>query len=251
MTKSNSFWPTTPFQHRMWWEENAPEGIKWGLCWCGCDEPTGVAKSTQRLREWLRYCPKKFLAGHGGAFKPPLSEHGVNKNDGKCECGCGNPAPLAKHTVRQRGTIEGKALRYIHGHHAIRYDYTVQDCGYETPCWIWHNQTGRGYGAIKINGVFMAAHRFIYEKHVGLIPDGYHLHHKCEIKNCVNPAHMKPLSVVDHERLHPNVRLTVGKAREARRLVSACGMSYEQVAQHLEVSRNSIAFAVRGLTWKE
>jgi hypothetical protein len=33
-----------------------------------------------------------------------------------CECGCGNPAPIPKLTVRRRGWVKGQPLRFIKGH---------------------------------------------------------------------------------------------------------------------------------------
>lgn len=34
-----------------------------------------------------------------------------------CECGCGNPAPIARWNDRGRGHIKGQPIRFIHGHH--------------------------------------------------------------------------------------------------------------------------------------
>ena len=34
-----------------------------------------------------------------------------------CECGCGQPAPIAKKTQKSRGHIKGKPLRFVKGHH--------------------------------------------------------------------------------------------------------------------------------------
>lgn len=33
-----------------------------------------------------------------------------------CECGCGNPAPIATNTDATRGRIKGQPLKFIHGH---------------------------------------------------------------------------------------------------------------------------------------
>lgn len=35
---------------------------------------------------------------------------------GYCQCGCGQPAPIAKVTFKKRGWVKGKPLRFIHGH---------------------------------------------------------------------------------------------------------------------------------------
>jgi hypothetical protein len=36
--------------------------------------------------------------------------------DKLCECGCGQPAPIAKTTWKRRGYIKGQPLRFISGH---------------------------------------------------------------------------------------------------------------------------------------
>jgi hypothetical protein len=35
-----------------------------------------------------------------------------------CECGCGEPAPIATMTSRRSGWVKGEPVRFVHGHHA-------------------------------------------------------------------------------------------------------------------------------------
>jgi hypothetical protein len=37
-----------------------------------------------------------------------------------CECGCGQPAPIAKGTSRRDGAVKGQPLRFVHGHNGRR-----------------------------------------------------------------------------------------------------------------------------------
>lgn len=37
-----------------------------------------------------------------------------------CECGCGQPAPIAKRTDRSRGRVRGEPVRFIQGHNVSR-----------------------------------------------------------------------------------------------------------------------------------
>lgn len=54
-------------------------------------------------------------------------------------------------------------------------------------CCIWIGPTaGKGYGKFGRQW----AHRWIYEYFYGAIPVGYHIHHKCEYKVCVNIDHL-------------------------------------------------------------
>jgi hypothetical protein len=34
-----------------------------------------------------------------------------------CECGCGQPAPIASKTSRSDGRVKGQPSRFVHGHH--------------------------------------------------------------------------------------------------------------------------------------
>jgi hypothetical protein len=69
-------------------------------------------------------------------------------------------------------------------------------------CWHWAGAVGRlGYGRL---GPRRYAHRVVYERLVGAIPDGHGLHHRCGVRACVNPAHLVPMRQGDHARLHRN-----------------------------------------------
>jgi hypothetical protein len=62
-------------------------------------------------------------------------------------------------------------------------------------CWLWTAaRNPHGYGRVQINGSFHQAHRISYELTVGPIPDGLSLDHLCRVRNCVNPAHLEPVT---------------------------------------------------------
>ena len=72
-------------------------------------------------------------------------------------------------------------------------------------CWLYTGaQNSQGYGVDREVG---SVHRFIYETLVGEIPEGYHLHHICEVKACCNPEHLEPLTPADHAEWHRLRRL--------------------------------------------
>ncbi len=117
-----------------------------------------------------------------------------------CECGCGLPTRIATRTRGSIGHVKGQPIRFRLGH-ANRgpggfAPYTITDCGYETPCWIWAKATaGRlPYGNQYHLGRSMGAHRFMYERMVGAIPEGMQLDHLCRTPNCVNPAHLESVT---------------------------------------------------------
>jgi hypothetical protein len=55
-----------------------------------------------------------------------------------------------------------------------------------------------------------SAHRFAYEQLVGPVPARYILHHTCEVRRCVNPEHLEPLTRGEHAKRHRAIEL--GKA---------------------------------------
>lgn len=68
-------------------------------------------------------------------------------------------------------------------------------------CWNWKGHVkARGYGTfgVKISrGKWITtalAHRVSYILFVGKIPDGLTLDHLCRNRNCVNPAHLEPVT---------------------------------------------------------
>jgi hypothetical protein len=77
----------------------------------------------------------------------------------------------------------------------------------DDPCWLW---TGRGinvsagYGTLQWEGQAQQAHRVVYALLVGPIPHGHHLDHLCEVKRCVSPSHLEP--VTPRENVHRSLR---------------------------------------------
>lgn len=57
-------------------------------------------------------------------------------------------------------------------------------------CWLWNAaKYESGYGKYSFNKKPVYAHRFAWIHFNGEIPKGLFVLHKCDIRNCVNPAH--------------------------------------------------------------
>ncbi|WP_167197946.1 HNH endonuclease signature motif containing protein [Brevibacterium pigmentatum] len=70
----------------------------------------------------------------------------------------------------------------------------------ETGCWEWILYLDRsGYGRLTFAGKRgYYAHRWSYEQHVGEIPDDMTVDHLCFNPACVNPGHLRLLSLPDN-----------------------------------------------------
>lgn len=90
-------------------------------------------------------------------------------------------------------------------------------------CWTWQaSRRPNGYGAFRVNGQTVAAHRFSYELHNGPIPGTLTIDHLCRNPPCVNPAHLE--AVTFRENI---LRGTNMAARWARRDSCIRGHSFD------------------------
>ena len=82
-----------------------------------------------------------------------------------------NPAPLAKRLAAQIMKPEG-----------------------EDGCWLWTGPvfTATGYGQIRLHlgARPTTAHRAMWQSTHGPIPEGLCVLHRCDVRPCVNPAHL-------------------------------------------------------------
>lgn len=99
-----------------------------------------------------------------------------------------------------------------------------------TGCWLWTARINtNGYGHFFHNGTMRDAHRVSYELHVGTVPDGLELDHKCRVRRCVNWDHLEP---VTHK---VNVHRGVGAcANNARKTHCPKGHPYDELNSEVQ-----------------
>lgn len=144
----------------------------------------------------------------------------------------------------------------------------------DTPCLIWTSWIdGEGYGQVRINKVAYYAHRLSYEKSIGPIPNGLCVCHRCDVRSCVNPAHLFVGTRADNMRdmyakgrgwggfrhmqpecrargdSHKGSKLTTAAVLEMRAR-RAAGVPLCDLAAKFGITKGVASRAVNGRTWK-
>ncbi len=177
-----------------------------------------------------------------------------------CECGCGQPAPIATFTAKRYGWEAGQPKRFVKGHNArvqsrpkvFRVQWTEDP---ETGCWNWDlscNSNGYGQKQFRENGQHRSfvAHRWVWEHLRGPIPVGMELDHLCRNRRCCNPDHLEPVtrSVNIVRGKLGQRKLTPVAVREIRRAPASA--SDGELAQHFGVTPANIWHVRTRRTWK-
>lgn len=94
----------------------------------------------------------------------------------------------------------GRQGRGAHAADGVRPEHFVsKGRAVNSECVIWEGRVGtHGYG---LSGRSLA-HRDAYIEAYGPIPPGFHVHHLCEIKLCVNVDHLAAVRAGAHSTLH-------------------------------------------------
>lgn len=91
-----------------------------------------------------------------------------------------------------------------------------------TNCWLWSGALSlSGYGHFNVNSMPVPAHRYSYETSIGFIPKGRQVHHKCNVRHCVNPNHLEALTPMEH------VNVTVGHEKNKTHCKRGHEFNYE------------------------
>lgn len=146
-------------------------------------------------------------------------------------------------------------------------------------CWIWTaSKRNKGYGAFaytwKGQMIHDRAHRFSYRLHLGDIPDGLFVLHRCDTPACVNPAHLFLGTNYDNVRdmhakgrkvvggthcgdngkwkrgeIHHAAKMTAESVRELRSLHEQ-GWSFSRLGVRYGINQSAVYKIVHRLRWK-
>ncbi len=138
-------------------------------------------------------------------------------------------------------------------------------------CWIWRGaHVSDGYGHFRVGPArVVRAHRFAYELWVGEIPEGLMVIHSCDVRDCVNPEHLRVGTNQDnmddrnsrgrtqhHGRggnfwpTNRHSKLTPDLVRQLR-ADAATGVSFRELGRRYGLDHKSAASIVRRRFWKD
>jgi hypothetical protein len=130
-------------------------------------------------------------------------------------------------------------------------------------CWLWGGDIDKdGYGRFRFHERRIPSHRISWLITGQVIPEDKPIvRHKCRSRSCVNPDHLEVGTQIENmadkirdgthicgERC-PSAKLTNEEVLEIRRR-SAKGEKDSNLAEAFEVSRRTISFIIKGLSWK-
>jgi hypothetical protein len=161
----------------------------------------------------------------------------------------------SKHYQHERRRARGTPERIVDL--AARIDSAVERIPF-SGCWIWLATVNhRGYGMMSVGDRTAPVHRLSWQAHRGPIPHGLYVLHRCDVRCCVNPAHlflgthqdnmddMKAKGRSSFGERNALAKLTADSVREIR----ASGASSRIMAEQLGVSRSLIKQVRKGTIW--
>jgi hypothetical protein len=133
---------------------------------------------------------------------------------------------------------------------------------WQNDCLVWTGYTlPNGYGKISRDRTSLLTHRVAYELEHGNIPAGKVVRHTCDNPPCCNVEHLVLGTQADNMRdkvergrslkgsSHPTCKLTDNMVEEIRQLYAQGTFSYQQLADHYNVTFGLIGQIIRKEIW--
>lgn len=106
-------------------------------------------------------------------------------------------------------------------------------------CWLWTAAVlPNGYGVMSAREIQyrqMYAHRLSYILHVGPIPEGLQIDHKCRTRYCVNPNHLEAVTGAENRRRGIGPKLLGERRRKAFGVKTHCPHGHEYTPENTRI----------------
>lgn len=90
-------------------------------------------------------------------------------------------------------------------------------------CEHWPGRlSSEGYPVRVVGRRDVYVHREVYERNVGPIREGHHVHHECGRKDCVEPSHLRAIPHAEHTSTHFRCRKHPEAARRLWGGIDVC-----------------------------
>lgn len=141
-------------------------------------------------------------------------------------------------------------------------------------CWTWVSYRGakpKRYGSFFRNGALTGAHRASYEMHVGPVPPGLFVLHRCDNPPCVRPSHLFVGTVKDNGEdmarkgrsvkgrkvpsigrpgeLNVHSKIRNQDVLRIRELHAEHGVSSRSLAKQFGICKSSVNYIIRRESW--
>jgi predicted XRE-type DNA-binding protein len=163
-----------------------------------------------------------------------------------------------------KGTLVAKRIPKLHLTQVNRFWTHVDRSGGPGACWLWTGYIREnGYGIVGIKGKEYKAHRVSYSIEHGRIDNDRLVLHRCDVRACVNPAHLflgtpkdnsqdavrKGRNTKLYGEQNGKAKLTRAVVLSIRRLCKRDGVYQKTVAKQFGVSEATVSYVVNGGRW--
>ena len=157
-----------------------------------------------------------------------------------------------------------KRIPKLHFIHIKRFWAHVDYSGGPEACWLWTGHISEnGYGIASIRGKGYKAHRVSYLIEHGRIDNDRLVLHRCDVRACVNPAHLflgtpkdnsqdavrKGRNAKLYGERNGKAKLTRADVLAIRRMCRRGGVYQKTVAKQFGVSEATVSYVVNGGRW--
>jgi HNH endonuclease len=163
-----------------------------------------------------------------------------------------------------KGTLVAKRIPKLHLTQIGRFWTHVDSSGGPDTCWLWTGHISEnGYGVVGIKGKEYKAHRVSYFIEHGRIDNDRLVLHRCDVRDCVNPAHLflgtpkdnsqdavrKKRNTKLYGERNGKAKLTRAAVLAIRRICKRGGVYQKTVAKQFGVSEATVSYVVSGGRW--